>query len=235
MRFTPPLLKGRLIKRYKRFLADIRLDSGEMITAHCPNSGSMRTTKAEGIEVWVSQSDNPKRKLAYTWELARVDDHYVMIHAAKANDLIEEALQKGYIPELIGYERLQREVKYGIEGKSRIDFLVHYPTQHCYIEVKSVSLYEDGILQFPDAVTERGQKHLRELMQMRAQGHRAVLLFAGMHMGSTVFQPADHIDPEYGRLLREAARSGVEILGCCATITADEVHLIHPMTIVLDE
>ncbi len=233
MKFNPPLLPGRLIKRYKRFLADITLDGGEPITAHCPNSGSLKHNKDEGLEVWVQKSSNPNRKLAYTWELARTEaDHWVMIHAARANALTLEAIEAGVVSELAGSDRIETEVKYGHQ-KSRIDLLLHFGDRRCFVEVKSVTLLEDGVLMFPDAVTTRGQKHLEELIAMRNEGHRAVIFFAALHTGSDSFAPATHIDPRYADLLRQAADAGVEILAYRAEISPEGATLKHPMTITL--
>jgi sugar fermentation stimulation protein A len=233
MRFDPPLIPGRLIKRYKRFLADILLDSGEQITAHCPNSGSLKHNKNEGLKVWVQKSTNPSRKLAYTWELARTEaDDWVMIHAARANALTREAIEAGTVSELTGFERIETEVRYGHQ-KSRIDLLLHFGDRHCFVEVKSVTLLEEGVLMFPDAVTTRGQKHLQELIAMRAEGHRAVIFFAALHTGSTRFAPAAHIDPRYSDLLRRAVDAGVEMLAYRAEISPEGATLKHPMEITL--
>lgn len=212
MQLDTPLIEGTLIKRYKRFLADIRLDDGEVITAHCPNSGSMKGYKEEGLRVWVSKSDNPKRKLAYTWELVEDrSEEKIMVHAARANALVKEAIEAGKIPELKGYSHLRTEVKYGRQN-SRIDLLLEEGESKCFIEVKSVTLKEGKVLMFPDAVTTRGQKHLQELMDVKADGDRAVLFFAVLRQGGEGFTPAGHIDPEYARLLAEAIESGVEVL-----------------------
>jgi sugar fermentation stimulation protein A len=212
MTFETPLLQGTLIKRYKRFLADITLPDGSVVTAHCPNSGSMKGYKEEGLRVWLSESDNPKRKLRCTWEMVEdASGEKVMVHAARANALVKEAIENGTVAELQGYEKLRSEVRYGSQ-KSRIDLLLEKPGERCYIEVKSVTLKEGDALMFPDAVTTRGQKHLQELMEMKAQGDRAVLFFAVLREGGTRFEAAAHIDPDYARLLEEAKTAGVEVL-----------------------
>lgn len=212
MKFDPPLQTGTLIKRYKRFMADVELESGEVITIHCPNTGSMKNCNEPGSQVWFSDSGNPKRKYPHTWEMVEVGKGAIAgINTNRANALVKEAIEKNTIPELTGYEKLRSEVKYG-EENSRIDLLLEYPDQLCYIEVKNLTLGEgkDGF--FPDAVTERGRKHLRELMKMVEQGHRAVLFFCVQHTGVKVAKPADDIDPEYGKVLREAANAGVEVM-----------------------
>lgn len=231
MNFPFPLLRGTLIKRYQRFLADVRLEGGEVVTAHCPNSGSLLHNKEPGLEVWLSRSSNPSRKLAYTWELARTaQDHWVMIHAAKANALTLEAIENGTVKELQGYESIRAEVKYGHQN-SRIDLLLERPDERCYVEVKSVTLLENGTLMFPDAVTVRGQKHLQELMAMKNEGRRAVIFFAALHDGSRRFAPAAHIDPDYAKLLKKAVDAGVEIVAYGAEISPKSVVLRHPLSI----
>ncbi|MGE4295987.1 MAG: DNA/RNA nuclease SfsA [Campylobacterales bacterium] len=231
MNFPFPLLRGTLIKRYQRFLADVRLEGGEVVTAHCPNSGSLLHNKEPGLEVWLSRSSNPSRKLAYTWELARTaQDHWVMIHAAKANALTLEAIENGTVKELQGYESIRAEVKYGRQN-SRIDLLLERPDERCYVEVKSVTLLENGTLMFPDAITTRGQKHLQELIAMKHEGHRAVIFFAALHDGSRRFAPAAHIDPDYAKLLKKAVDAGVEIVAYGAVISPGSVALRHPLSI----
>lgn len=213
MIFIPPFEQGKLLRRYKRFLADVLLDDGTEITIHCPNTGSMRNCLFPGERVWFSTSDNPKRKYAHTWEQAASDEgHIIGINTGRANALAAEAIEAGVISELTGYDRLRREVKYGSEN-SRIDLLLESEDKPaCYIEVKSCTLLEQGQGYFPDAVTTRGQKHLRELMEMVKQGHRAVLLFVVQHTGITTVAAARHIDPEYAELLTQAHQAGVEIL-----------------------
>jgi len=227
-----PLIQGRLIKRYKRFLADVELPDGRVVTAHCPNSGSMRNLIDNHPKVYLSQSDNPKRKLPYTLELIRRGEHMVVAHSVKANAIVQEAITQGRIPELTGYTHLRSEVPYGTG--SRIDLLLEYPKQKCYVEVKSVTLLETPeMLQFPDAVTTRGQKHLEELMQVVRSGDRGVIFFAALHTGGVRFSPADGIDPKYGKLLREAVRCGVEAYCYQAAVTTESVELVRPIPIEL--
>ncbi|MFP6795234.1 MAG: DNA/RNA nuclease SfsA [Pseudomonadales bacterium] len=211
------LIHARLIKRYKRFLADVRLDNDEVITVHCPNTGSMKNCVEENAEIWLSDSENPKRKYRYTWEyLTTSRGHHIGVNAGKANQLVQSAIRDDLVEPLAGYETIRPEVKYGDEN-SRIDLLLQdKKRQDCYVEVKSVTLLEDppsrGIGYFPDAVSERGAKHLRELIKMSQSDARSVLFFCVQHTGIQEVRPADHIDREYGKLLREALVSGVEVL-----------------------
>ena len=211
------LVHARLIKRYKRFLADVRLDNDEMITVHCPNTGSMKNCVEENAEIWLSDSNNPKRKYRYTWEYLRTSrGHHIGVNAGKANQLVQSAIRDDLVEPLAGYDTIRPEVKYGDEN-SRIDLLLQdSKKQDCYVEVKSVTLLEDppssGIGYFPDAVSERGAKHLRELIKMSQSDARSVLFFCVQHTGIREVRPADHIDREYGKLLREALDSGVEVL-----------------------
>lgn len=227
----PPLIAGRLLRRYQRFLADVELVDGAVVTAHCPNSGSMRGCALPGSRVLLSVSDNPSRKLPYTWELVEADGCWVGINTGLPNRLAREGIERGIVTELQGYERLRAEVCYGSE-RSRIDLLLEGPGC-CYVEVKNVTLVEDGLASFPDAVTARGQKHLRELMAMVAAGARAVNLFTVQRADARAVAPADAIDPAYGRLLRQAAEAGVELLAYQAKVTPAEIVLSHPLPIVL--
>lgn len=228
------LIAGRLIKRYKRFLADIVLDSGEEVTVHCPNTGSMKNCADPGSKVWVLDSENPKRKYPLGWELVEVEEQYLAcINTGRANKLVKEAIERGLVTTLQGYESIRQEVKYG--ENSRIDLLLEDKTQgRAWVEVKNVTLLEDENWgSFPDAVTTRGSKHLRELMNMVAQGDRAVMLFCVPHTGIERVRPADKIDPEYGRLLREAKRAGVEILAYGAEINDQCITLERELPVVL--
>ncbi|WP_028772081.1 DNA/RNA nuclease SfsA [Shewanella waksmanii] len=233
MQFTPEFDQAKLIKRYKRFLADVTLADGSTVTIHCPNTGSMRNCLFPEQTVYFSVSDNPKRKYSRTWELTETPaGHLIGINTGRANALAEEAIKDGTITELQGYKNLKREVKYGSEN-SRIDILLSEPdddasskASQVYIEVKSCTLLEDDRGYFPDAVTTRGQKHLRELMEMVEQGHRGVLLFVVQHTGINIVQAAEHIDPQYAELLKQAAQSGVEVLAYCAQMSAKSTRLI---------
>ena len=227
MKFAPPLHTATLIKRYKRFLADIELSDGELRTIHCANTGAMTGCAEPGTTVWYSTSDNKKRKYPNSWELAHTAaNNWICVNTIQANHLVKEAIEQQRITELNGYDNLRTEVKYGAEN-SRIDLLLESQTrQPCYIEVKSVTLLADnGQGYFPDAVTTRGQKHLRELTEMAQQGSRAVLFFAVLHTGINQVNVAQHIDPEYARLLHQAINAGVEIICYRATINAAEIKL----------
>ncbi len=206
----PTLIEGRLVRRYKRFLADVELADGSIVVAHCPNPGSMKTMKKPGSEVWLSESDSPKRKLAYTWELMRSCGDMTLVHTGRANAIVAEALQASVVQELAGFQSLRAEVPY---GKSRIDFCLKFESGPCFVEVKNVTMSDgDSGLAFPDSVTARGTKHLRSLMTMVSEGDRAVLLFCCSRNGATQVRPADEIDSVYGTTLREAIAAGVEVL-----------------------
>lgn len=234
MQFNPPLQSAILIKRYKRFLADVVTPDGRELTLHCPNTGAMTGCATPGDTVWYSTSDNPKRKYAHTWELTQTQRGAIIcVNTLRANILAKEAIRAGNIVELSGYNTLKSEVKYG-EEKSRIDIMLQAEErQNCYIEVKSVTLAENDSGYFPDAVTERGQKHLRELMSVAAAGDRAVILFAVLHSAIDRFSPAHHIDARYAQLLIEAQTKGVEILVYKAELSTEMMTLNKPITAVL--
>ncbi len=226
----PPLISGTLIKRYKRFLADIQLDSGEVITAHCVNPGAMMGLIEPGNKVWLSKSDNPKRKLAFSWELVEVDGTLIGIHTGLPNKLAEEAISAGRIPELAGYAGMRREVKYG--KNSRIDILLEDDARPLtYVEVKNVHLMrEPGLAEFPDSVTARGAKHLEELGDMAEQGHRAVMLYVVQYPGTSSFKIAGDIDPTYAQGLEKARNRGVEALCYGCDISLDAIELTHQLS-----
>ena len=227
----PALYRGVLIKRYKRFLADVQLEDGRTVTAHCPNSGSMKGCALPGSPVWLSLSDNKKRKLAYTWELVEADGCLAGINTALPNLLVREAIENGTVSQLAGYETIRPEVPYG--ENSRIDLLLDGPAGRCFVEVKNVTLAEGDRALFPDAVTLRGQKHLRELMRVVSEGGRGVIFFTVLRGDACSMSPADLIDPEYGRLLRESCRHGVEALAYQALVTPAEIRLIEQLPIIL--
>ncbi|MCW9046704.1 MAG: DNA/RNA nuclease SfsA [Gammaproteobacteria bacterium] len=234
MNFDSPLIKGKLIKRYKRFLADIVLDDGSEITAHCANTGAMTGCMPTGANVWLSVSDNPKRKYPHSWQLIELKtDVMACINTGLTNKLAKEALLQNQITELAGFDSCRSEVTYGDEG-SRVDFLLSYAEQNVFVEVKHVTLSTElGVGQFPDAVTKRGQKHLRELIQQVKSGDRAVLLFIIMRTDVSLVKPADSIDAEYGRLLREAVKEGVEVLAYGAKIDAKGMSIDRSISVVL--
>ncbi|EEA95941.1 DNA/RNA nuclease SfsA [Pseudovibrio sp. JE062] len=224
MRFDVPLVTGRLIKRYKRFLADVTLDEGGAeITAHCANSGSMMGLKEPGIKVWLTPNDDPKRKLKYSWEMLEIDGAMVGINTSRPNGLVEEAIEAGRIPELTGYDKLRREVKYG--KNSRIDILLEGEgDKRIYVEVKNVTLArEDGVAEFPDAVTARGAKHLDELSDMVREGHRAAMVFLIQRDDCDALVLARDIDRKYGEAFDAAVKAGVEVYAIGCRLTADEI------------
>jgi sugar fermentation stimulation protein A len=234
MHFSPALQPATLIQRYKRFLADVVTPSGEQLTLHCPNTGAMTGCATPGDTVWYSTSTNSKRKYAHTWEVTQTaTGAFICVNTLRANQLVKEALEQNLIPELIGYSTLKGEVKYGDEN-SRIDFMLQAEDRpECYIEVKSVTLADKDNGYFPDAVTLRGQKHIRELMGVAAAGKRAVLLFAVLHSAIERFSPARHIDPQYAQLLNEAQKQGVEVLAYKAELSADNMTLRSALPVTL--
>ena len=235
MKFTPPLKKATLIKRYKRFLADIILADGSETTIHVANTGAMTGCAEPNDSVWYSTSSNTKRKYPLSWELTQTqNNHFICVNTIKANNLVEEAINNHVIQELNGYAKLKREVKYGDEN-SRID--IHLSGHDndlpdAYVEVKSVTLLTDKQGYFPDAVTTRGQKHLRELIAIANSGQRAVLFFAVLHTGIDSVKVAQHIDPNYAALLKEAQQAGVEVLVYRADLNEKEIKLTHAINFI---
>ena len=229
MQFPTPLLKGRLIQRYKRFLADVTLASGETVTAHCANPGSMFGVAEPGSEVWLSIAANPARKLKYTWELIRVGRHLVGINSSVPNALAAEAVENDWIAELTGYESLRREVKYG--ENSRVDLLLENTGKPpCYVEVKNVHLKRRARLaEFPDAVTARGTKHLVELGNVVEAGGRAMMLYLVQRGDCDRFALAADIDPTYADALTTALARGVEALVYACKITSKGIRVDRPL------
>ncbi len=235
MQFEPRLEQGRLLKRYKRFLADIETASGELLTIHCPNTGSMFNCMQEGGTVWFSRSNDPKRKLPGTWELsATPQGRLACVNTGRANALVEEALHAGVITELAGFTGLRREVPYG-EERSRIDFRLDYPNGAAFVEVKSVTLgfADSNVAAFPDAVTARGAKHLRELATLARNGVRAVQLYCVNLSGIEAVRPAAEIDPAYAQGLREAVAAGVEVLAYGVEISPQDIRLVRKLPVQL--
>lgn len=232
MQFNPPLESATLIKRYKRFLTDIKLPDGSERTIHCANTGAMTGCATPGNTVWYSTSDNAKRKYPNSWEISETDKgHRICVNTARANQLAVEAIENKTIVELLGYNALRTEVKYGSEN-SRIDILLEDNEKPpCYIEVKSVTLLDEqetsteGQGFFPDAVTTRGQKHLRELTEMIESGNRAVLLFTVLHSGIEKVSAAHHVDAKYSLLLKQAQDAGVEVLCYKAELSNTQIQL----------
>ena len=215
------LFHGKLIKRYKRFLADIILENGEIITAHVPNSGAMTSCIEENCDVWVSYHDDIKRKLKYTLELTKIKDNLICTNTNIANKIAIEAIQNKTIKELQNYTSLKPEQKYG--QNSRIDILLENENQKCYVEVKSVSLKINDSLAFPDAVTSRGTKHLKELESMVKDGHRAVMLYIIQRDDDLPFRLACEIDKKYCESFNEARKNGVEVLVYQSKINFEEI------------
>ena len=235
MKFTSPLVKGILLKRYKRFLADVDL-GGETVTAHCANPGSMLGLAEPGSAVWLSRSDNPKRKLKFSWELIEVDagagPTLVGINTSHPNGLVAEAIGSGQIGELTGYADLRREVKYGTN--SRIDILLqNNETSLCYVEIKNVHLMrEPGLAEFPDSVTARGAKHLRELSAMVDEGHRAVMVYLVQRGDAQKLALARDIDPGYGNAFDAAQKAGVEAIAYACTVSPEAIEVDRAIPVV---
>jgi sugar fermentation stimulation protein A len=229
MRFSSNLIEGRLVKRYKRFLADVELASGDIVTAHCANPGSMLGLNAPGARVWLSRSANPKRKLAYSWELIEVDlgrrRTLVGINTGSPNGAVAAAIEAGLIPALTGYADMRREVRYG--ENSRIDILLEDPARApCYVEIKNVHLMRQaGLAEFPDSVTARGAKHLKELVAMVASGARAVMVYFVQRGDAETFTLAHDIDPGYAAAFKDARAAGVEAIAIASEVTLEGLTL----------
>jgi len=220
----PPLIPGTLIRRYQRFKADVKLRNGRVVTAHCPNSGSMKSCCEPGRTVYLSRSDNPGRKFPYTWELIEMPSSLVGVNTSVPNRLVERAVLAGEIPELRGYQSVRREI--WCSSVSRLDMLLEARDgRRCFVEIKNCTLAEGGIAYFPDAVTSRGLKHLTELKAQVDLGNRGVIFFLIQRMDVTRFRPADHIDPAYGEGLRSVVRTGVDILAYDVTLSLEKIAL----------
>lgn len=232
MRYPRELVEGRLIRRYKRFLADIQLPAG-VVTAACPNTGSLMGCCEPGSRVWLSESDSATRKYRHTWELVEVDEVIVGINTSLPNALVAEAIGDGTIGELSGYASVRREVAFG-EERSRVDLLLEgRGREPCYVEVKNVTAAASrGVALFPDCVSERGSRHLRELIRLKARGARPVQLYCVQRGDVREVRPADGIDHEYGRTLREAIAAGVEVLAYRARVTPGEIRLAERIPVV---
>ena len=222
MIFPNNLVHGTLIKRYKRFLAEIRLDDGTEVVAHCTNSGSMKSCLENGAEVYLTPVTDPKRRTKFTWEMIKINENWVGINTGNANKLAFEAISVGLIPELSGYTNVKREVVF---GDSRFDVFAENDSEKCFIEVKNVSLKEGKYALFPDSVTTRGQKHLKTLMEVKATGIRAVMLYIVQRTDVEIFAPAKEIDPEYARVLKQAVNAGVEVIVLQVEVTPEGIYL----------
>jgi sugar fermentation stimulation protein A len=220
----PELIPGTLLKRYKRFLADVKLESGEIVTAHCPNTGSMKGCSERGRRIYLSSHNNPKRKYKYTWELIAMPTSLVGVNTLVPNRLVFKSIDQKMIPELSEYNHIEREVKVG--EHSRIDLMLNNGgANRCYVEIKNCTLVSKSIAQFPDAVTSRGLKHIVELESLAQAGHRCLMFYFIQRMDARLFRPADHIDPEYGRRLRQAVENGIEVLAYDVRISLQGIEL----------
>lgn len=228
MVFATELVHGYLIKRYKRFLADVKLDNGEEVVAHCTNSGSMKSCIENGAEVFLSPASDPARKTRFTWEMIKINGDWVGINTANPNKLAFEAVRNGIIPGLEGYTNVKREVTF---GDSRFDIFAENDKEKCFVEVKNVTLKVGNFARFPDAVTTRGQKHLNTLLEVKAAGMRAVMLYVIQRSDVDVFGPAADIDPEYARMLRKSVESGVEIIAMQAKVTPDNIEFVRKLPV----
>jgi sugar fermentation stimulation protein A len=226
VRFESPLIEAVLIKRYKRFLADVELQNGDLLTVHCPNTGTMTNCAQPGWKVFLSKSENKKRKYAHTWEIAvNNTGHWIGINTNNANKIVKSALQQHKIPELAEYNQIKPEYKV---DDSRIDFFLPGDgVPDCYIEVKSMTLCEGSLGLFPDAVTQRGTKHANELAKLAKAGHKAILLFCAQHSGITHFNIASNIDEKYAQAVSEAKKVGVEVICYNCNFSSDFIELAH--------
>jgi sugar fermentation stimulation protein A len=252
VRFDPPLVRGHLVRRYKRFLVDVRLSDGAVVTAHCTNTGSLLGCLQSDAPVLLAPAATPGRKLAWTWKMVRAGGAWIGVDTSLAVPLVREALVKGLLPELADYPRVLAEVAYGREGRSRIDLLLSRGgtpapragrrtlfegDERVYVEVKNTTLHMDGDgvrrAAFPDAVTERGRKHLLELMEMRRQGHRAAMVYCAQRSDCAALVPADAIDPAYGETLREAVGKGVEVYALAMAMGPRSARPLRRLPVVL--
>jgi len=228
----PKLIRGTLVRRYKRFLADVVLEDGRIVTAHCPNTGSMKGCSEAGRPVYLSKSDNPKRKLSYTWELIEMPSSLVGVNTGIPNRLVYSALSAGTVPELSGYEQVRKEVSVG--NGSRIDIVMEdRRANRCFVEIKNCTLVEDGVALFPDAVTGRGLRHLLALSQLVSKGHRCAMFYLIQRTDAAFFAPAAAIDPEYSKGLAAAEASGVKIIAYDVHINLDGVALNRKLPVRL--
>ena len=231
MRFSEPLVPGRLVRRYKRFLADVELDGGDLVVAHCANPGSMMGLAEPGMAVWLSHATNPARKLRFSWELVAPNGCLVGINTSHPNTIVAEAIQDGIVPELAGYTSARREVRYG--KNSRIDILLDAEGRPpCYVEVKNVTLSRaPGTAEFPDSVTTRGAKHLVELSGMARSGARAVMFYLVQRGDCDRLEIAADIDPGYAKAFGEAIESGLEVLCYSCIVRPEAIELDRSLAV----
>lgn len=233
MKFSSPLKEGVFLQRYKRFFAEIQdIKTKEVYLAHCANSGKMLGLLVPGARSWISYDPNPQRKLRYTWELVESEGALVGVNTRLPNILAEEAIRRGVIPELKGYEEILREIRYG--QNSRIDLLLRKQGEpDCYVEVKQVHLKREGVLEFPDCVTERGAKHLKELSSMVSMGARAVMLYVSQREDGDIFSLAEDLDPTYVQAAQEASRRGVEFLAYKSQVSPQGIEVCGSLSVNL--
>ncbi|MEP5763391.1 MAG: DNA/RNA nuclease SfsA [Halieaceae bacterium] len=232
----PDLIAATLLRRYKRFLADVELADGRQLTVHCPNTGAMTGCAEPGSRVWLSLSDVKTRKYPHSWELVETEGGMACIHSARANAVVEEAIKVGKIPALAGYSGLKRELKYGQGSRADLVLSGGPDDASCTIEVKSVTLLRDaGVGVFPDAVSERARKHLQELTGLAREGERAVIFFCVFHEGIQQVQPAFDIDPAYCEALQQALSAGVEAMAWRASIAPSGLHLQQELPVNSDQ
>jgi sugar fermentation stimulation protein A len=226
MIFQNNLIHGTLIKRYKRFLADVKLDDGSEVTAHCTNSGTMKSCLENGADVYLSPVNDPKRKTKFTWEMIKINSDWVGINTGNPNKLAFEAISAGEIPGLTDYTTVKREAKF---NNSRFDVFAENSHEKCFVEVKNVTLKEGKYALFPDAVTTRGQKHLKTLIDVKKQGMRAVMLYIIQRSDVEIFAPATEIDPDYSKMLKKAVDEGVEVIPMQAKVSPEKIELVKKL------
>jgi sugar fermentation stimulation protein A len=226
MKFEKSLIHGKLIRRYKRFLTDIELDNGKIVTAHCTNSGTMKSCLENNAEVYMTPVNDPKRKTKFTWEMIKINNNWVGINTANPNKLAFEAISKNLVPKLSGYDIVKREVKF---EDSRFDIYCENSHDKCFVEVKNVTLKEDNYARFPDAVTTRGRKHLETLIKVKQQGMRAVMLYIIQRIDVDIFAPASAIDPQYAETLEKAYKKGVEIIPIKVKVSPKKIEIINEL------
>ncbi len=228
MKFINKLVKGKLVRRYKRFLADVELEDGTIAIAHCTNSGSMKTCIEEGAPVYLSPATDPKRKTKFTWEMIFINNGWIGVNTIIPNQLAFDAIVAGEIEKLKGYTFVKREVKF---GDSRFDIYAENKNDKCFIEVKNVTMKVGNYALFPDAVTTRGRKHLETLIEVKKSGIRAVMLYVIQRMDVDIFGSAKDIDPEYAKSLKKAIDNGVEVIAVQAMVSPDSIKIIKEIKI----
>lgn len=228
MKFSNKLVKGKLVKRYKRFLADVELEDGNVVIAHCTNSGSMKTCIEEGAPVYLSRAADPKRKTKFSWEMIFINDGWIGVNTMIPNQLAFEAIKNGELAKLKGYTFVKREVKF---GDSRFDVYAENDTEKCFVEVKNVSMKVGEKVLFPDAVTTRGRKHLETLIEVKKSGIRAVMIYVIQRMDVDTFGLAKQIDPEYAKSLKKAVKNGVEVIAVQAEVSPEGIEIIKELAV----